>query len=102
MSQVISKKALKRLKGVHRLSRKLNGPSKRKHLQKLLTLAEKHIDEILFLYKKKDPHYLTEIGDLLILCFEILIENKKDVHETMELCFSRYEQKLKKLLAACP
>ena len=98
MSFVITKKAVAWLRNIHQLSKKCNGRSKGRHLAKLLELTEKHIDEILFLYKKKDPHYLVETGDLLILCFEILIENKQDVHGVMELCFKRYEDKLKQLI----
>ena len=98
MSSVVTKKAIKRLKNIHQLSKKYNGPSKKKHVKKLLRLVEKHIDEILLLYKKNDSHYLVETGDLLILCFEVLMENKRDVHKMLELCFTRYEDKLNQLI----
>lgn len=98
MSSILTKNALARLKHIHHLSKQYNGSSKEKHLQKLLALSEKHIDEILILRRKKDPHYIVETGDLLILCLEILIENKRDVHAVIEQCFSRYENKLKQLI----
>lgn len=98
MSLILTKNALKRLKNIHRLSRRYNGPSKNKHLRKLLALSQKHIDEILILSQKRDPHYIVETGDLLILCLEILIENKRDVHVVIGQCFSRYENKLKQLI----
>ena len=98
MSSVVTKRAVQRLKNIHQLSKKCNGPSKKKHLEKLLALVEKHVDEIRFLYKKDDLHYLVETGDLLILCFEILMENKRDIHKMTELCFGRYENKLDQLI----
>jgi hypothetical protein len=98
VSSVVTKNALVRLKTIHQLSTKYNGPSRNKHLQRPLALTKKHANEISLLYRKKDPHYLVETGDLLILCFEILIENKCDVHTVAKLCFDRYENKLKKLI----
>jgi hypothetical protein len=98
VSPVIAKSALQRLKGIHQLSRIYNGPSKKEHLEKLLALMEKHVDEIRLLHKKNNPHYHIEVGDLLILCYEILLENQQNVDEVAQLCFSRYETKLKKLI----
>jgi hypothetical protein len=57
------------------------------------------VDEIALLHKRRDAHYLIETGDLLILCLEILLENKKDVDKMIELCFGRYERKLNHLMA---
>jgi len=98
MSQVLTRKSLSRLKAIHALSRKYNGPAKQKHLSTLLSLAEKHIDEILLLRKHHNPHYLVEVGDLLVLCFEILLENDQDADDLMTECFGRYEQKLNQLI----
>jgi len=99
MSAVLTKKALARIKKVHQLSRKYNGPSQGQHLAKLLLLMRKHAQEITLLHRKKDLHYLIEVGDLLILCFEILLENRRSIDATARLCFTRYEKKLTQLLA---
>lgn len=99
MSAVLTKRALMRLKTIHQMSKQCNGLSKTKHLRKLLSLAQKHIDEILLLKQYHNPHYLVETGDLLILCFEILLENNKNLDHMMEQCFSRYEHKLNQLMS---
>ncbi|MFA6379293.1 MAG: hypothetical protein WCX16_05905, partial [Candidatus Omnitrophota bacterium] len=79
MDIILTKKSLTRLKAIHKLSSRYNGPGKKKHLEKLFLLAKEHMKEIVLLRKQHDAHYFVEVGDLLILCFEILLENKKDV-----------------------
>ena len=60
----------------------------------LLELMCKHIEEIEQLKAKGDKHYVVETGDLIILCFEMLLENQASIDETLETCFKRYEDKL--------
>ena len=55
-------------------------------------------EEIEKLADKKDPHYLIETGDLLILCFELLLEAGVDIDEVVLKCFERYEKKLGELI----
>ncbi len=98
MSRVITSSALKRLEGIHQLSKRYNGPSRQKHLRKLLSLVKEHSREIDMLFCKKDSHYLIETGDLLVLCLEILLEEKRNIHQAAEQCFGRYEKKLKTLI----
>jgi len=88
----------KRLKAIHKLSRKYNGQKKQQHEKKLLFLMREHIDEIDLLYKDNDPHCLVEIGDLIILCFEMLLENKHSIDDIVTDCFKRYERKLTSLI----
>ncbi|MBF0522326.1 MAG: hypothetical protein HQL24_04630 [Candidatus Omnitrophica bacterium] len=95
---VLQKNALDKIKKIHVLSRKLNGKTKSRHEKKLLDLMRKHIDEIEDLHKTKNAHFLVETGDLIILCFEILLENDCSIDETVELCFNRYNNKIKQLL----
>lgn len=99
MNLALTPCAFKRLKVVHRLSRGYNGPSKEKHLRKLLLLVKKHSQEIGLLYHKKCRHYLIETGDLLVLCLEILLEERANIHKITHQCFDRYEKKLKALIA---
>ena len=99
MAAFLTKEAATRLRKIHRLSKRYNGPSQKTHLEKLLSLAQKHVDEISMLQKKGDAHYLVEVGDLLILCLEILLENKKNVDAVAGQCFDRYERKLNCLIS---
>ncbi len=98
MKKIMTPRALDRLKKIHGLSKKYNGPAQKKHSKKLLDLLKNHAKEIESLYLGSDPHYLTETGDLAVLCLEILIDNKRSIDETMGHCFDRYERKLKLLL----
>jgi hypothetical protein len=95
---VFRKKALKQIRKIHELSQRLNGRTKSRHEKKLLSLMREHLDEIESLYKLKKSHYLIEIGDLIILCFEMLIENKCSMDKTIELCIRRYDKKITQLL----
>jgi len=88
---VFSKKALESIKKIHNLSSIVNAKD---HREKLLHLAEKHIIEIRRLYSKNDPHADIETGDLAILCFELILESKKNPDEILQVCFDRYERKL--------
>lgn len=98
MTKMLTPQAYRDLKNVHQLSRRYNGPSRSAHMKKLLSLLQEHADEISLLYKRRKAHYLVETGDLLVLCLEILLENKKNVDDVMALCFDRYERKLKHLI----
>ena len=95
---VLHKNALRQIQKIHKLSQRLNGKAKSLHEKKLLSLMREHIDEIGSLYKSKRSHYLVEVGDLIILCFEILIENKRSIDDTINLCIKRYNKKITELL----
>ncbi|MEW5895197.1 MAG: hypothetical protein AB1650_05525 [Candidatus Omnitrophota bacterium] len=90
--------ASNRLKEIHGLSLKFNKLVGKPHQERLLELMRKHVDEIEDLVQKNDPHYLIETGDLLILCFELLLEGGADMDEVMLKCFGRYERKLTGLI----
>lgn len=98
MKKIVEKKALDRIKGIHQMSQKFNATVGKPHQERLLELMRKHVDEIEELAAAKDPHHLIEIGDLLILCFELLLEGKADIDEVILECFGRYERKLKGLI----
>lgn len=95
---VLRKKSLERIKNIHKFSQLYNQKLKNNHKLRILELMKEYIEEIERLYKKKNLHYLIEVGDLTILCFEFLLENKMSIDEILLQCFERYETKLPKLI----
>jgi len=95
---VIKKESLERVKNIHKLSRLYNKKLNNNHKKRLLQLMKEHVEEIEQLLQKSNRHYLTETGDLLILCFEMLLENRVSIDKTLLQCFKRYETKLPKLI----
>ena len=85
------------VKEIHALSREYNG-KKGKHSSIMMKLIKEHTAEVEELYKKKDPHFLIELGDLLVLCLEFFEEYGKDPDEIMGTCYNRYRDKLSQLL----
>ena len=94
----INKKSLERIKNIHKLSKLYNRKLKNNHKKRLLELMKEHIEEIEELAGKNNKHYLTETGDMIILCFELLIENNVSIDKTLLRCFKRYETKLTELI----
>lgn len=86
------------MKAIHGLSRKFNRLKKKPHGDALLELMRKHVKEISSLYRNKDKHYLVETGDLIILCFEMLLEKRIAPDPLMAVCYRRYRRKLTQLL----
>ena len=62
-----------------------------------LQLIKEHIKEIEERYKKNDKHWTIETADLIILCYELLILENKDIDEIFNKCLPRYDVKLKRL-----
>jgi|YelNatPaOPRAMG01_1025707.scaffolds.fasta_scaffold67024_2 hypothetical protein len=91
---VFRKNAVERLKKIHMLSQSVNRGN---HRKKLLELVKKHVHEIEQLYKISSPHADIETGDLAILCFELILESKKNPDEIIQQCFERYEKKLRSI-----
>jgi hypothetical protein len=98
-TMAITKKALERVRDIHRMSRRYNGRRAGSHTGALMALVREHVDEIEELLRRGDPHAAIETGDLAILCFELILERRRRLPETIETCLGRYEQKLEKLLA---
>ena len=90
--------AQKELQAIFRYSRQLNQFSRGEHAQELLKLMVEHVQEIRERYQKKDAHYLTETGDLLILCFALLKEAKVGPDVVLSKCYKRYRKKLPQLI----
>lgn len=83
----------KKLQEISNLSNKINKQDKNKILQ----LIKEHIKEIEELYSKNNEHWTIETADLIILCYELLILENKDIDEVFNKCLPRYDIKLKKL-----
>ena len=97
MKKSLTQHAKKNLSEVHALSRRYNGKAG-DHARKLIALVKKHAQEIEELHGRRDPHYAVEVGDLLILCHELLLEEGRDADAVLEKCYRRYKEKLKELL----
>ena len=95
---VIQEKSLLRIKEFHKLSQIYNKKLDKNHQSRLFELMDEHVEEIKELAEKKDKHFLVETGDLIMLCFEVLIENGVSVDEILLKCFNRFETKLPRLL----
>jgi len=98
MSEIIDQHGLERIKGIHKLSEKYNKLTKRKHSERLLELMTEHVEEIKELQGWNDKHFLVETGDLVMLCFELLLEAGASINDIMEKCSERYEKKLSGLI----
>lgn len=99
MERSLTRFSQKELKAIFRYSKQLNQFSRGKHAQELLKLMTDHVQEIQELYQKKDAHYFTETGDLLILCFMLLKEAKVSPDVILSKCYKRYRKKLPRLLS---
>jgi hypothetical protein len=86
------------LKIIHDLSRQYNRKVGVVHQDRLLDLMKKHVVEIEELLASNDSHALVETGDLLILCFEMLIEHGCSSDKILDQCYGRYKNKLKELM----
>ncbi|MDP2652888.1 MAG: hypothetical protein Q8Q08_02530 [Candidatus Omnitrophota bacterium] len=101
-TNVIFPQAKARIKEIHRLSRCYNQKVKISHQKRLLHLMRKHVAEIEELCRRKDKHAVVETGDLVILCFELILEHRASLDKILTRCFIRYDQKLSGLLADLP
>ncbi len=94
----MNKKVIKRIKNIHELSKKYNSGLDKSHDSCLLGLMQEHIDQIKELKEKKDNHFLTETGDLIVLCFELLLENDISLNAKVNECLERFEKKISYLI----
>jgi len=98
LKKSITQFSQKELQVIFRYSKRLNQFSGKKHAQELLGMMAGHVQEIRELYQARDAHYLTETGDLLILCFELLKEAKASPDSVLNNCYQRYRKKLPRLI----
>ena len=101
MEKSLTDHARKHIKEIHALSACYNGKTE-EHTGVLLELVKKHAKEIEQLHGSKDENFTVEVGDLLILCHELLLEHEKDPDQIMGVCYERYKKKLSELIEKAP
>ena len=82
-----------KLKEITELSNKIN----KNDTHKILDMIKEHIVEIEELYNDKNDHWTIETADLIILCYELLIMENKDMEDVFNRCLPRFDVKLKRL-----
>lgn len=82
-----------KLKEITELSNKINKNNK----QKILDMMKEHVEEIEELYNDKNEHWAIETADLIVLCYELLIMENKDIDDVFKRCLPRFDVKLKRL-----
>jgi len=90
--------AKSQIKTIHNFSKRYNKLLEKNHRKVLLTLIKDHAEEISQLHKAKDPHYIIETGDMLILCLELIKEGGYSINGILSKCYNRYHKKLPKLI----
>jgi len=65
--------------------------------KKILELIKEHVEEIEELYNENNEHWTIETADLIVLCYELLILENKDIDEVFKKCLPRFDIKLKGL-----
>lgn len=91
MTKSLTSFALEQITKIHQLSQKKNANN---HTKVLLDFIEKHAQEIRELYEQGNKHYLTETGDMIVLCLELLLEKNSLPDEIIEKCYERFLKKL--------
>lgn len=88
--QSLTKESIEKINNLVSLSIKKGNTS-----QTFIDFIKHHAIEIEELFKKQNPHFAIETGDLIILCMEFLKYNNKNPDEILEKCYKRFENKLK-------
>ena len=87
-----------KLEEITALSNKINKNDK----QKILEMMKEHIEEIEERYNNKDDHWVIETADLIVLCYELLLMEQKDIDDVFDRCLPRFDVKLKRLAEHVP
>lgn len=91
--EILQDEFYQKLKDITELSMKLNDND----MDKILRMMKDHVEEITQRYHNNDDHYSIETADLIVLSFELLLANGKDIDDIFERCLPRFDKKLKKL-----
>lgn len=83
-----------KLEEIAALSNKINKNDK----QRILEMMKAHVKEIDERYNNKDDHWDIETADLIVLCYELLLMEKKDIDDVFDRCLPRFDFKLKRLV----
>ena len=82
-----------KLREITSLSSRINKNDNRK----ILEMMKAHIEEIEELYGDRNEHWSIETADLIVLCYELLIMENKDIDDVFNRCLPRFDIKLKRL-----
>lgn len=82
-----------KLQGITELSNKINKNDNRK----ILEMMKEHVEEIEELFNDKNEHWAIETADLIVLCYELLLLENKDIDDVFDRCLPRFDVKLKRL-----
>jgi len=82
-----------KLKEITALSNKIN----KNDTNKIFVMMKEHIDEVEERYHNRDDHWAIEAADLIVLCYELLIKENKDIDDVFNKCLPRFDVKLKRL-----
>lgn len=91
--QTINDEFKVKLEEITTLSNKIN----KNDNNKILEMMKEHIEEIEERYNNKDEHWAIETCDLIVLCYELLLLEKKDIDDVFNRCIPRFDIKLKRL-----
>jgi hypothetical protein len=78
---------------ITKISEKVNGQKK----DKIFQMIKEHSYEIEELYKGKNDYRAVETVDITVLCFALLIADKKDINIVFNKCLPRFHSKLDNL-----
>jgi len=60
-------------------------------------MMKEHIGEIEERYNNNDEHWAIETADLIVLCYELLLLENKDIDDIFARCLPRFDVKLREL-----
>ena len=83
-----------KLQQITELSNRVNNNDK----QKILAMIKDHVEEIEELYNDCNDHWAIETADLIVLCYELLISENKDIDDIFTRCLPRFDKKLNMLV----
>lgn len=92
--KIISSEFETKLLEITALSKKVNNNDKKK----IPKMIKNHALEIEELYNEKNDHWAIETADLIVLCYEMLLMENKDINDVFTQCLLRFDNKLKELL----
>jgi hypothetical protein len=91
--KTISSEFVVKLHEITKLSAKIN----KNDNQKIIDMMVDHIAEINTRYHNQDDHWAIETADLIVLCYELLLLENKDIDNVFNKCLPRFDVKLKRL-----
>lgn len=83
-----------KIQQITQLSLKVNKDDK----QKIFSMIKEHGGEIEELYNGGNDHWAVETADLIVLCYELLISENKDIDDVFNRCLPRFDKKLNMLM----